>query len=220
MSWKNAKSSTNSPSGSKSRGVDAGLEAALTAQAGSLAAVLCSAREVVLFGSRAAGCADPSSDWDLLLVDAVNVPRLRGFDLVPVSSHRSTSGPAWHASELATHVARYGLWLKGEPPARWHFDFEGAAARKRHILGIRLRALRPGWPRLSVPRKRKQFAILRRDLQRLALLECRQPIPPRQALDEAWRQIESREGWIGLLPAAEAELLSDWWWEIDDRRLA
>jgi hypothetical protein len=194
--------------------VKAGLETALEAQQGSLAALLRSARQVVLFGSRAAGCAAASSDWDLLLVDGVNIPRIRGFDLVQVSGHR------WKASELATHVAQHGLWLKGEPPARWHFDFERSALRKRHIVWVRLRALRSGWSRLSLPRKQKQFAILRRDMQRLALLEHHQPIPPRQLLDEEWRQKGSVEDWIGLLPAIDAELLSQWGSEIELSRPA
>jgi predicted nucleotidyltransferase len=197
--------------------VHAELEAALTAREASLFGILRAAREVVLFGSRAFGCADPSSDWDLLLVDSTDAPRVRGFDLIRVSGERSRERTVWHASELATHVALCGLWLKGEPPARWDFDFRAAAERKRHVLEVRLRAIAPAWNRLSMPRKCKQFAMVRRDLQRLVRLMREQSIPPRQVLDAEWAQADAREDWAGAMPNEMARLQA---WEVEVRGAA
>lgn len=183
----------------------------------SLDGVLRAAREVVLFGSRAFGCADARSDWDLLLVDSTGAPRVHGFDLVRVCSETSGGRTMWHASELATHVALCGQWLKGEPPTRWDFDFRAAAKRKRHILEVRLRSIGPGWERLSTPRKCKQFGLVRRDLQRLARLMREEPIPPRQVLDEEWARGDAPEDWAALMPSETTRLLA---WELDVRRAA
>jgi hypothetical protein len=186
-----------------------GLDRALREQGANLKAVLDAAREVVLFGSRAFGCEDPLSDWDVLLVDASRSLRIPGFDFVGVSSGESVE-PAWHGSEIAIHVAEYGVWLKGKPPVRWGFDFEGVAARKRHIIGVRLNALMPAWHRLTLARRVRQFSIIRRDVQRLQRLIRRESIPPRQVLDSEWRRDELGGLPWSCLPRGQCNQVQEW----------
>src|ERR1700687_3574597 len=80
--------------------------------------------EIVVVGSYAAGLHTTDSDLDVLCVG--NGPRLksRSLDLSWVSE-KNICGDAWLGSELAGHIAKYGIWLRGEGHWRAHV-FGGA----------------------------------------------------------------------------------------------
>ena len=148
------------------------------------------ASEVVLFGSRASGCAAQRSDWDLLCV-GTGRPRLtRAVDVIwlPADAVRS---PAWLESELAGHIGTYGQWLHGAPswsPRLPEGESAASQAKAQRILR-RVASLEPAWPHMSPPYQRKHRRRLCRDLQRHALLLRGEAIPPSAWLDAAWLEV-------------------------------
>lgn len=163
------------------------LDRALSAAGVTWPALTRSASQIVLFGSRAAGLARDDSDWDLLCIGEGRSLAVPGLDLVWISPAELTT-PGWLAGELAGHVAAYGRWLHGAPD--WISAVAcgpEAAARKARHLASRLAAIERAWPLLTAPYRRKHLTLLRRDLQRHALLARREPVPPSPSLDAAWR---------------------------------
>jgi predicted nucleotidyltransferase len=146
------------------------------------------ATELVVFGSMAPGIDDRNSDLDLLCI----TPRPlrykdRKLDLLCLSEAELQSTD-WLCSELAAHVAAYGIWLRS--PSNWIHEVrlgESAIARKQRRLQSYAITLRNGWWRLNDHFKAKYVMKLRREAQRLLLLERRIPIPPTRRLDEAWQ---------------------------------
>ena len=70
------------------------------------------AQEVIVFGSYAGGCYHAESDIDILFIlDRPSVKR-KSIDFVTISPE-DLKRRSWLGSELANHVAFYGLWLKG-----------------------------------------------------------------------------------------------------------
>jgi hypothetical protein len=144
------------------------------------------AQAIVLFGSRAAGCAELNSDWDLLCVGAGSSRRTYGLDVVWVEP-RALQTSAWLGSDLASHIAAHGLWLEGKPS--WDLstvDFSKAAFRKEARLARSLRSLSRAWNLLRPEYQAKHANLIRRDVQRFNLLRCRLPIPPSAMLDALW----------------------------------
>lgn len=144
---------------------------------------------VVLFGSRAAGVAHERSDWDLLCVGEGRTRRTRQIDLIwltPEELHSHT----WLMSELAGHIAHYGRWLVGTPDWAGHVEIgRDACLDKRIRIARRVAVWERFWPRCS-PRLRLRYArLLRRNLQRHALLLAGEPVPPSAILDQAWREV-------------------------------
>jgi hypothetical protein len=144
--------------------------------------------QLVLFGSRAAGLSRTASDWDLLAVGAGRSCHTPTLDLIWVSE-RELATPTWLAGELAAHVARWGRWLHGTPD--WTAEVrcgEAARARKARRLASRLAALEKAWSLLPAATRIEERILLRRDLQRHALLAEGQPVPPSRMLDDAWTE--------------------------------
>lgn len=81
------------------------------------AAAMADAHELVIFGSVARGVDGPTSDLDVLAIGAATRARSRSVDFVAISRER-ISERWWLGSELAGHVARYGIWLRGTPSWR------------------------------------------------------------------------------------------------------
>lgn len=145
-----------------------------------------SSDEIVLFGSRAAGLAGPASDWDLLCVGSSRAIDAPGLDLVWIS-RSALHAKSWLTSELAGHVARYGRWLHGGPTWTGHVaPSPEAVERKGRRVTSRLTALERAWPLLAPSHRRKRLTLLRRDLQRHALLAAGRVVPPTALLDAAW----------------------------------
>jgi hypothetical protein len=142
------------------------------------------AAEIIVFGSHAAGIHTADSDIDVLCVG--NGPRLksRSLDLSWVPQ-KKTAEDVWLGSELAGHVAKYGIWLRGE--GHWRTNVFGGAfaiARKRKRIVSLSRTVSRFWDRLH-PIFRDQYNVtIRRELQRLALLNAQVQIPPTRVLDD------------------------------------
>src|ERR1039457_3516872 len=72
------------------------------------------ASEVVVFGSVAMGLQRTDSDVDILCFSDEHYKRKSHFIDLIVVPQRCSQDPGWLQSELATHVATYGRWIKGE----------------------------------------------------------------------------------------------------------
>jgi hypothetical protein len=144
------------------------------------------ATEIVVFGSYVAGLQAADSDIDILCVG--NGPRLKSTSLdLSWVSESNISEDAWLGSELAGHIAKYGIWLRGDGRWRSHV-FTGARAieRKRRRIVSLSRTVTQLWDRLH-PIFRDQYNItIRRELQRLELLQKRVQVPPTKLLDDEW----------------------------------
>jgi hypothetical protein len=156
-------------------------------------ALLNRAVEIVVFGSYAAGLQATESDVDVLCVG--NGPRLksRSLDLSWVSE-KNICEDCWLGSELAGHVAEYGVWLRGSGSWRAHvFGGAHATERKRKRIISLSRTVTRLWDRLH-PIFRAQYNItIRRELQRLALLQAQIHIPPTRVLDDEWYRKNSHD---------------------------
>lgn len=172
----------------------ADLLSALAGLSLSLADLRRSSEQIVIFGSRAAGLARACSDWDLLLVGEGCSHNTPAIDLVWVSP-RELASPMWLGSELAGHVARWGRWIHGTPD--WVTSVacgEGARQHKARRLASRVTALEQAWKHLPPAYHRKHRTLVRRDLQRHALLADGQAVPPSAVLDEAWQACADPSG--------------------------
>ncbi len=111
------------------------------------------------------------------------------LDLIAVPRELAKS-PLWLQSELATHVAEYGTPLKGG--AKWkNFARIGQSAidiKSRRVATF-LRSLPNAWLNLNEGFRIKYAVKLRRETQRLLLLERRTPVPPTKILDNSWENI-------------------------------
>lgn len=94
--------------------------------------------QVIAFGSYAAGCQNDQSDVDILFVTEKRGMRNEFFDFVCIDPRR-ISLKSWLGSELANHVAKYGVWLKGDDSwKRQVFIGQSAIDRKKVIILSRL----------------------------------------------------------------------------------
>jgi predicted nucleotidyltransferase len=151
---------------------------------------LAAAEQIVLFGSASVGMQSSRSDIDILLVGSSNEKRAMKIDGLDVSSidlnDRHTS--RWLGSELANHIARYGVWLRGQDDwsSRCFVSDESIAFKVRKIEA-RVQALDRAWNYFSAPYQTKHLRLVRRDLQRLELMMARRPVPPGPLLDSMWK---------------------------------
>lgn len=148
------------------------------------------ASEVIVFGSMSVGLDRPGSDMDVLCIggrDYKLKSKLLDLIAVPLEATRS---PAWLQGELATHVGAYGTWIKGTP--RWKGDVSVGSRtidEKRRRVSAFMRALQSSWFKLEECFRAKYSIKLRRETQRLMVLERGVPVPPTRMLDEAWASI-------------------------------
>lgn len=167
-----------------------------------------SADEVVLFGSRSAGVGTEKSDWDLLLVGNGKARRAPGLDMVWIRAERVLYS-SWRTSELATHVAAFGTWLKGSGTWRTTVPSPSAARLKEQVILGHLVGARAAWNALAVDRRRGLALRIRRNIQRLSMLRSACPVPPRQLLDEKWSSRPERDlvrGFLTEVPDLPSEL--------------
>jgi predicted nucleotidyltransferase len=142
------------------------------------------AAEVIVFGSMAAGLDRRGSDIDVLCIGGCDYKlSSRLLDLIVVPSS-STKSRKWLGTELATHVAKYGIWIKGVP--EWRDDAhvgQRTIEEKRRRISAFLGSLQLSWLKLQECFRAKYSVKLRRETQRLILLEQNVPVPPTRILD-------------------------------------
>jgi predicted nucleotidyltransferase len=162
-----------------------------------------SAEQVIVFGSFAAGMQTTNSDLDVLCVgNGQNVLKepLHVLWLSDVKlEHHVRKG-----SELACHIAAYGVWLKGERtlPPEIQPSVE-TVLNRRESIHARLIALRQNWTKLTLQYRLKHAWRIRRDLQRLVLLQSGRPNMPRPALDRDWADPVQRRYYLDWFKASD-----------------
>jgi nucleotidyltransferase-like protein len=163
------------------------------------------------FGSRASGCARPGSDWDVLIVTRAPVQTRRlhrvELDVVQLGLHDLD---AWAGTELAGHIARYGVRLDDGAAIALRSAPQEAAGRKRAVVAARALYLDRVWAALQPAQRDYRALRLRRDLQRAALLAGGAAVPPTALLDAAWdaASLEARRGLLGGMPRQLARAIT------------
>ncbi len=163
------------------------LLASRLAKAGLHLECLDNAREVVIFGSYAVGANSRGSDLDVLAVGSTTRVKHCGLDLVSLS-YADVQSQGWLGSELASHVAIYGIWVRGY--GEWKtlavLSENSKIAKTRRIERL-LRAVVKGWDDLHPAFQSRYRRNIRREFQRLHLLQQLIPIPPTAILDRLWQ---------------------------------
>jgi hypothetical protein len=139
--------------------------------------------EIIVFGSTAAGVDSAASDLDVLCVSEAASSKSARLDLL-VKHPEEIASMRWRRSELAGHVASYGVWLKGT--ALWLPDVgdEAIVAKRRRILRLVASASRH-WHDLSPVFQRRHLTTIRRELQRFSVLSAGLSVPPTPLLEAA-----------------------------------
>lgn len=150
---------------------------------------------LVLFGSRASGCARAGSDWDVLCIGSRDMPspRRSGVDWVTLDASNIMTD-VWLGGDLAGHVLAYGIWLHGQPA--WKLsdvNFDLAATRKRARIARAQSGLSKAWSLLDDVHRGRHVKRLRRDVQRLGYLERKEPVPPSAVLDRSFEEQRDRD---------------------------
>jgi hypothetical protein len=139
---------------------------------------LSSAEEVVLIGSAAIGRMSKGSDIDILFVGDGKRFSHGGVDFIWVPK-KKTEARSWLGSELATHSAKYGHWLRGN--GLWRektFFSETALSDKCERILIRLvkiYMLKKGMGNHEISRLLVRSLM---DMQRAILLSDKIAVPP------------------------------------------
>ena len=143
--------------------------------------------DVIIFGSYASGLESKSSDIDVFGVGEVRTHyKTPAIEIMILPEHDLYSD-LWLGSELANHVAAFGIPL-GPRPAWLDLAKIGpdAAARKQRRVRAYVRSLERHWQQLSPSAKCRYEIKLRRELQRLQLLQVGKPVPSTPALDRSF----------------------------------
>ena len=187
--------------------------------------LLSECEEAVVFGSVACECEDSLSDFDILLVGSGSRVKTKQLDIIWLDPRRVRSR-WWLGSELANHVAAYGVWLKGEGSWRSEvFVSEAALQKKRRAVANRAATIYFSRDRLLPQYQRKLVELLVMDIYRLHNLTRSIPMPPRQllsriVLEDGFRTLDRavdhdmlgaafRPLLLALLDGAANDLLSD-----------
>jgi hypothetical protein len=93
----------------------------------------------------------------------------------------------WLHSELASHVGHYGVLVKGDLDLDWccaaKLTDQAVEAKRRRVAAF-MRCLPHSWANLEDGFRIKYSVKVRREMQRLLLLERGDPIPPTYMLDQ------------------------------------
>lgn len=148
------------------------------------------AREVIVFGSMAAGLERPDSDIDVLCIgESYFKLKTHLLDLI-VIPQSATKSVIWLQSELATHAAKYGIWTKGTPLWKQDAHIGALAVReKRRRVAAFINSLQGTWFELLECFRAKYALKLRREVQRMILMEDGVPVPPTRTLDQSWASL-------------------------------
>jgi|GEM_PF-3304821 len=156
----------------------------VTAEGLTLDTLFAASDEVVIFGSRAAGCAASDSDIDILVFGEGLRLKSERLDLVCIPA-RLAGSPEWLDSELAGHVAAHGVWIHGQ--RRWtpRLGSASSVARKRSLIAAEYGATMRRWQALAPWARAKHLTSVLRNLQRLAILDRGGAVPPTPVLEAA-----------------------------------
>jgi len=174
-----------------------------------------SADQVIVFGSMALGIERPDSDIDVLCVgDCDYKLKTPYLDLIGVSKE-TTEDSSWLCSELASHIACYGLWVRGSPIwiSRVAIGHRAVIQKHRRVVAF-ITGLPRVWSNLEGCFRVKYSIKVRRETQRLILLRRSVPIPPTKVLDDSWDMYSQSPGDLfhtlqSLSPACKPEFISD-----------
>lgn len=158
-----------------------------------------SAKQIIVFGSYALSANTSKSDLDVLCIGSGERYKSRMLHIVWISEKRTRS-KQWLGSELATHVAAYGVWIKGKND--WAYQTKpgrGTIQRKKINILSRLNAARRHWNDLLPQFQAGQLTKLRRDLQRYQMMQRGEAPVPKTLLDDQWLRHKPSEGWDALL---------------------
>lgn len=162
-------------------------EVTLRLKAAGLAHALDAATEVIVFGSRATSVQRADSDLDLLLIGNVSKKtKTKQLDCICMCESDCESTP-WLGSELASHIASYGFWLRGDGQWRCRAEVsDRAIANKQRRIQALVGVAEIRWQDFHRVFRAKYSTMIRRELQRLLLLQDRVAIPPTYYLDDQW----------------------------------
>jgi len=133
------------------------------------------------------------SDLDVLCVGKGPRLKSRSLDLSWVS-RKDIREDVWLGSELAGHIGKFGIWLRGNGDWRGRiFASAGAIERKRMRIISLSRTVTSLWDRLHPVFHSQYNVTIRRELQRLSLLQAQLRIPPTRVLDDEWQRKGNRE---------------------------
>jgi len=160
------------------------------------------AKQIIVYGSYAMSENKKNSDLDLLCIGKGRRVKRNSIHIIWLSESRLRS-KRWLGSELATHIAVYGKWIKGTNT--WANCFRPNAhalklVRKR--VQTRAIALRHYWRQLIPTHRTKHMLRLRRDLQRLLMMREGRPPVASGTLDREWRAHGANRAWSSLLREA------------------
>jgi hypothetical protein len=150
------------------------------------------AREVILIGSVSQGVLGQESDLDILFVGSGERLKTRNLDFLWVSQ-RHLQSQSWLGSELASHAASYGIWLKGKGQWKTRVAISQAAVAQKCerilIRVIRIYLKRATLSPNSVVRLLTRCVL---DMHRAVLLADRKPIPPTNILIEDFLKVRAK----------------------------
>ena len=133
-----------------------------------------SASQIILFGSYALSANTRKSDLDVLCIGTGKRYKSSKLHVIWIPEHRTRS-KQWLGSELATHIATYGIWIKGKND--WAFQTKPSRdtiEKKRKNILSRLDAVERHWDDLLPKFQAGQMTRLRRDLQRYQMMHLPQ----------------------------------------------
>ena len=134
--------------------------------------------EIVLFGSYACGCEYSESDIDILFIGDGTRKSSKYFDFIWATPRR-IKAKRWLSSELAIHIANYGLWIKGTGIWRDQVFFSQATiTQKKQRIFDRLLHIYLQGKRLSLQKKKIFIQKVILNTLRLKNLENKIPNPP------------------------------------------
>jgi predicted nucleotidyltransferase len=163
------------------------------------------ATDVIIFGSRAAGMHSKTSDLDILCVGVPGRYKSERLDIV-LRTSSEIEHPKWLGSELAGHIATYGVVIRGR--ADWKAAVrldEAAMSRKERRVVALVNGLWAYWDRIHPEFRRKYLTTIRREVQRLELLRKGVAIPPSPILDSKWKNEQGvADSWTGFFRTIKA----------------
>lgn len=158
-----------------------------------------SASQIILFGSYALSANTRKSDLDVLCIGTGKRFKSSKLHIIWIPESRTRS-KHWLGSELATHIATYGIWIKGKND--WAYQTKPSRdtiEKKRKNILSRLDAVERHWDDLLPKFQTGQMTRLRRDLQRYQMMQRGQAPVPKSMLDNQWNQNADAGGWKYLL---------------------